>query len=285
MQRLGQCRRKVNAEATVRAIFMEDDAIRIATDVGFQEMTPRLSGVAFGSSTGTANEPEVCAEALLPELVDGVRYELPESTQKRMDIILRWLAALVGGESVTPLDVTSTDCIGWLERMLGEAALNVRFTVEALAERMEIIEEARQREALVEAQRSLIHELSAPIMPLLDRVLALPLVGPFDDIRAARVTEVLLERIAGSDTEVVLIDVTGVRAIDANGIEQWLRMTRAASLLGAECVIVGVTAAVAKEILVHAPDAALPRTFADLQSGVAYALTRTGRRIQRIADR
>lgn len=282
MQRTGQLRQPVDSTSAVAAVFNEEETTRLATSVGFPPMTPSLEGMALEAGLAPVVAPEKLTP---PDAMAEMRYEMSESTQKRVGDVLRWLALLVGGEPVAPLPVTSGDSIGWLERMLGEAALNVRFNVEALAERMEMLERARQQEALVEAQQSLIHELSAPIMPVLDRVLVVPLVGAFDDLRAGRVTQVLLDRISKSDTEVVLLDVTGVPTIDANGIEQWLRLTQAVALLGAECVIVGVTANVAMGILAHAPDAKLPRTCADLQSGLEYALRQTGRRIASVVRR
>ena len=56
--------------------------------------------------------------------------------------------------------------------------------------------ERREQEQLVQRQRDEILELSTPVIQVWDKVLVLPVIGTLDSMRAARLTEGLLERIA-----------------------------------------------------------------------------------------
>ena len=111
--------------------------------------------------------------------------------------------------------------------------------------------ELEQKLETIDLQRHMIRELSTPIIELWDEILTLPIVGTLDAQRSVDVTERLLQRIADSHARCVIIDVTGIDAIDIMTSNHFLRMIHAAQLLGAHCVVTGMS-----------PDAA--RTMADL---------------------
>ena len=76
------------------------------------------------------------------------------------------------------------------------------------------VTERRETEQRLVRQRDEIMELSTPVIQVWDRVLALPLIGTLDSVRAARLTEGLLERIAETQAEVAILDISGVPTID-----------------------------------------------------------------------
>jgi anti-anti-sigma regulatory factor len=124
-----------------------------------------------------------------------------------------------------------------------------------------------------------VRELSTPIIPILDRVLIMPLVGTIDTARAQQIIETLLSAIPTHDAEVVIIDITGVSVMDTSVANHVLEATRAASLLGAQCVLVGITPEVAQTVVYLGVDLSGLVTMSDLQSGVQFALDRLNRRI------
>ena len=67
-------------------------------------------------------------------------------------------------------------------------------------------------------------------------MLALPIIGTLDSGRAARLTEGLLERIAESQAEVIILDISGVPTIDTQVAQHLLRTVQAATLMGAVSV-------------------------------------------------
>jgi rsbT co-antagonist protein RsbR len=106
--------------------------------------------------------------------------------------------------------------------------------------------ELEEKIAIIEAQRSAIHSMSAPIIQVWDGVLALPIVGSLDESRAADITERLLDAVVVSAATHAIIDLTAVERVDEATADHLLRIIRATQLLGARCIITGIRPAVAQ---------------------------------------
>jgi len=117
-------------------------------------------------------------------------------------------------------------------------------------------------------QRTIV-QLSAPLMPLADGVLVLPLIGRIDAERAGRIVEQTLDAVVRRQAETVLVDITGVSVVDTFVMDQLMKIARAAKLLGAACCLVGASAAVAQLAVELGLDLGKLRTFRDLQSALA----------------
>lgn len=120
--------------------------------------------------------------------------------------------------------------------------------------------------------RDAIRELSTPIIPVYEGILALPLVGAVDSRRATEITERLLEAIAEHQAEIVILDITGVSIIDTSTANHLLMTTRAASLLGSQIVLTGIGVEVAQSVVHLGVDLHGIVTRANLQDGLTYAL-------------
>ncbi|WP_437971330.1 PAS domain-containing protein [Sorangium sp. So ce260] len=155
----------------------------------------------------------------------------------------------------------------------GFCGVTIDITARKEAER----EQARLREAVIQSQARLLAELSTPLIPLSDGVLAMPLVGSLDRARAERVVDTLLRGIGASGARIAILDITGVPTVDAQVAEALLKTARGVQLLGAEVVLTGIRPEVA-QILVEL-DAALTGivTRGTLQDGIRYASQRTPR--------
>jgi anti-anti-sigma regulatory factor/HAMP domain-containing protein len=113
-----------------------------------------------------------------------------------------------------------------------------------------------------------LRNVSTPVIPVIEGVLAMPLIGQLDDERTQHMTQVLLERIEHERASVVLLDITGVPVIDTQVAQALLRTVTASGLLGAEVVLVGVAPEVAQTIVALGLDLRGLRTAADLRSAV-----------------
>ncbi len=140
-------------------------------------------------------------------------------------------------------------------------------------------EQARLQQEIIETQRQALRELSTPIVPVLEGVLVLPLVGSIDTGRAQQIMETLLEAVGRHQAEAVLIDITGVPVVDTGVANHLLQVTQAAALLGSECVLVGISPEVAQTVVSLGVDLSSIATQANLQSGIEYAIEKTGWRI------
>ena len=118
-----------------------------------------------------------------------------------------------------------------------------------LTEQRRIDTELRERFALTERQQSLIEELSTPLLEVWDGVLALPIVGVFDERRAAIATDALLRAVVEKGIRFALIDLTGVEHLDTSTAHHVTRIAQALGLLGARTIITGIRSAVARAIV------------------------------------
>src|SRR5262249_16245690 len=97
------------------------------------------------------------------------------------------------------------------------------------------------REQFIQAQTHEMLALSTPIIPIADGILVFPLLGRIDPRRAQHMLEVVLTGITQLQADIVLVDVTGVPAIDIAGAHTLLQIARTARLLGAQLLLVGIS--------------------------------------------
>ncbi|KYF79669.1 anti-anti-sigma factor, partial [Sorangium cellulosum] len=138
-------------------------------------------------------------------------------------------------------------------------------------------ERAALQETIIAAQQAALRELSTPLIPLADRVVAMPLVGAIDGARAELIMETLLAGISSQRAHTAILDITGVRAVDTLVANALTRTARAAQLLGTRVVLTGVRPEVAQTLVTLGVDLAGITTLSTLQSGIAYALRHAGR--------
>lgn len=143
------------------------------------------------------------------------------------------------------------------------------------------IRSALERERTsIEARRTELHALTAPILSLWDGLVALPIVGSLDAERAADTTEVLLRRIVKDRARCVLLDVTGMRSIDAVEAKCIEAMIGGAALLGAHVVLTGVSPAVARSLASAGIDVGRAFFRRTLKEGFAMGLQILGQHVR-----
>ncbi len=149
-----------------------------------------------------------------------------------------------------------------------------------ITERRQLEEErARLQKEIIETQRRTILELSTPIVPITEEIIAMPLVGSIDTARAQQIMETLLNAIGHYGAEVVIVDITGVAVVDTRVADHLMRVSRAAALLGSKCLLVGISPEVAQTIVSLEVDLSSIVTEADLRAGIEHALKMTDRQI------
>jgi rsbT co-antagonist protein RsbR len=127
------------------------------------------------------------------------------------------------------------------------------------------------------AQQSLtISQLSTPIIDVWEGVLALPVVGIVDSRRTSQMTERLLNKIVTDQARCVLVDMTGVDLVDTMVANHIVRLAKAITLLGTECIVTGLRPDVAQTLATAEFDVAQLRTERSLRAGLQTHLkTRT----------
>lgn len=124
-----------------------------------------------------------------------------------------------------------------------------------------------------------IRELSTPVIRVYERVLLLPLVGAIDSHRAHQVMESVLLHIVEAQAKCIIIDIAGVPVVDTRVADHLLKTTAAVRLLGAQTILTGITAQVARTMVQLGVDISAMHTVSRLSDGIELALGIVGKRI------
>ena len=108
----------------------------------------------------------------------------------------------------------------------------------------------KSREDIIGRQADEMFALSSPVVELWQGILCLPIIGTLDSKRTQLVMETLLERIAQTQAEIAIIDITGVPTVDTQTAQHLLKTVNATRMMGAECIISGVRPQIA-QTMVH----------------------------------
>ncbi len=133
-----------------------------------------------------------------------------------------------------------------------------------------------ERDQIIERQRQEMLELSTPVVELWDRVLTLPLIGTLDSARAQEVMENLLQTILERQAEVVVMDITGVGTVDTQVAQHLLRAAAAVRLMGAECIISGISPMIAQTMVQLGIDVGTVSTRSSIRTALSDALQKVG---------
>lgn len=153
--------------------------------------------------------------------------------------------------------------------MAETAAATAKLQKEAML-REEIIRDREAKLQLIEEQRQALHALSAPIIQVWDRVLAIPLFGTIDADRATYLMEQLLGALLQQRARYAILDVTGVSTLSPDAARRLLRLLHAVALIGGQGLISGVGAALAKTLGTLAVDLSGLRSFSSLRDALAF---------------
>jgi len=143
------------------------------------------------------------------------------------------------------------------------------------------IERGQLQRKIIEAQRGMIQELLTPIIPIVDRVIVLPVIGTIDANRARDLMRTLLQGITEHRAKVVILDITGVPMIDADIANHLDKTIHAARLKGAQTIITGISDAVAETVIDLGIDWSDIETVRNLQAGLMKAIDNTGYKLSK----
>ena len=133
------------------------------------------------------------------------------------------------------------------------------------------------REQTILRQQEEMLELSTPVVTLWDGIVALPLIGTLDSARTQVVMESLLTAIVETNSQVAIIDITGVPTVDTLVAQHLIKTITAARLMGADCYLSGIRPAIAQTIVHLGIDLNDVQTKAKLSDAFALALKRLGK--------
>ena len=135
----------------------------------------------------------------------------------------------------------------------------------------------QERERTIREQQEAIRELSTPVLQVRERLLIL---GVIDPQRARQLTEQLLRGIRTNRARVVVIDITGVAAMDSNVANHLVLTVEASRLLGATVIVTGLSPEIAQTLVNIGVDLTKMNTVGDLQGGIEEAERLLGYKVE-----
>lgn len=136
-------------------------------------------------------------------------------------------------------------------------------------------------EETLTAQANALLEMSTPVTHIWDGILLLPIVGLIDSRRARDIMNATLEKIAESQARLFILDISGVGIVDTAVANHLIKISRATRLLGCECVISGVSPAIAQTVVDLGIDVGNVKTTATMKDALATAFGQLGLAIAR----
>ncbi len=115
------------------------------------------------------------------------------------------------------------------------------------------IEEQKHMEttlARINRERTqMLEEVSTPVVPVWRDVLVMPLIGSLDTERMNRAMQAALGEVTRTGARACIIDITGARIVDSQAIANLSNLVSSLKLIGAEAIVTGVTAQVARSLV------------------------------------
>ena len=136
----------------------------------------------------------------------------------------------------------------------------------------------------IQQQQEAIRELSTPVLQVRPRLLMLPIVGVIDSQRAKQLTDSLLRAIRANRARVVVMDITGVGAVDSKVANHLIQTVAAAKLMGTAVIITGLSSEVALSLVALGVDLTKLTTVGDLQGGLEEAERILGFKVVQLND-
>lgn len=127
----------------------------------------------------------------------------------------------------------------------------------------------------LERTQQAVEALSAPILPILPRVLVLPLIGTITQERLKLVRQSVLAATHKRKARLVILDLTGLSMLDTKLALGLIETSKAARLLGAQVALVGIQPKLAHTLTALEIDFHDLQIYADLASAIESMLSGT----------
>ncbi|OLN23676.1 hypothetical protein BTO30_03670 [Domibacillus antri] len=145
-----------------------------------------------------------------------------------------------------------------------------------------------QLEAMVENRtmelKKIIRELSSPVIPVLDGILVTPLMGRFDQERSDDLIEKTLQAIVDHKANMLILDVTGIKAMNTLILSTLEKVTQSIQLIGAVPIVAGISPELGMEMASKGIYLKDLKCFATLKHAVHYAIALDGMHITKAGD-
>lgn len=150
--------------------------------------------------------------------------------------------------------------------------------------RLKEAEQIHDLERLVEEKtaelNSLVMEISSPIIPVLEDIVVVPLLGTYDEARAEELLIKTLQNLPTHKANYLVLDLTGLNDHFTQHAASLIeKLGSTAGLIGTKTILVGISPKMSMVITESGINLSEFNCFQTLQHGIHYALAQNGRTI------
>ncbi len=150
--------------------------------------------------------------------------------------------------------------------------------------RLKEAEKINELERLVDDKtrelNEMIKEISSPLIPVLEDIVVVPLLGTYDEARAEELLVKTLQNMPKHKAKYLILDLTGLNSNFTQHAAMLIeKLGLTASLIGTQTILVGISAEMSLTITEAAINLSKFQCFQTLQHGIHYALAQNGRSI------
>ncbi|WP_336776219.1 ATP-binding protein [Paenibacillus sp. MMO-58] len=105
------------------------------------------------------------------------------------------------------------------------------------------------KDDLIRAQRTMVEDLSVPIIPLTKATYILTLIGTIDEIRANIIEDKVISQIGNNRIETLIIDMSGVMGMEDSVIKQLIHVFDGINMMGCQPIVTGLRPEIVKRMI------------------------------------
>jgi rsbT co-antagonist protein RsbR len=132
------------------------------------------------------------------------------------------------------------------------------------------ITKRKQQENVNYEMNMQINELSAKVVPLIEGIAILPLLGVIDHDRAKQLLELVPVNVQEQGVNRLIIDYSGIYKFDNLVIDSLLNINNVLNLLGVKCIITGVRPQLSVEAVKYGINLKNITTFSNVKDALHY---------------
>lgn len=141
-----------------------------------------------------------------------------------------------------------------------------------------------KRDQMIAENSRAVMEMSTPVTEIWDGILLLPVVGIVDSRRSEEIMNAVLNAISTKMAREFILDISGVGVVDTAVANYLIRITKAASLMGCQSTISGISPAIAQTIVQLGIDVESVQSTATMMDALSKAFTRRGIQLSAITQ-
>lgn len=105
------------------------------------------------------------------------------------------------------------------------------------------------KDQMLMKQRETVEHLSVPIIPVSETVSVLPLIGSIDSFRVEIIEEKVLNEIAATRIQTLVMDLSGVATMEKNVIGDFQKIITGVDMMGCSTILTGLRPDLVKEMV------------------------------------